>query len=266
MPTAVLREPTGQVSRIPPDLLSTARVDAPMPTTSVLLPAYNEEGGMATVLAKLSQVLDATYEIIVVDDGSQDSTALVAELHGAHVIRHGTNRGKGAALQTGFAYARGTKIITLDADDTYPVESVPELADALDHYEMVVGTRQAGRSNISPLNRFGNGVFRHAISLAAGRRVSDPLTGLYGLQRHVLRRMNLTSLGFGIEAEIVIKAGRLGATVLEIPIHYGPRIGQSKLSPVRDGLIIGRTIASLALSRTSTRPISVASLEHPPSS
>jgi hypothetical protein len=69
----------------------------------------------------------------------------------------------------------------------------------------------------------------------------------------VLRNMHVTSRGFGIEAEIVIKAGRLKATVVEIPIEYGRRIGQSKLSPVRDGLIIGRTIASLALSRVAER-------------
>ena len=266
MLTALLREPTLEAVRVPPNLLSAARVDAPVPTTSVLLPAYNEELGVAAVLAKLSRVLDGTCEIVVIDDGSRDRTALVAEIHGAHVIRHGSNRGKGAALQTGMAFARGTKIITLDADDTYPVEAIPELIDSLDRYDMVVGTRQAGRSNISPLNRFGNEVFRHAISLAAGRRVSDPLTGLYGLQREMLRRMNLTSQGFGIEAEIVIKAGRLRATVFEIPINYRPRIGQSKLNPVRDGLIIGRTIASLALSRPVARQMPPASLERPPSS
>lgn len=266
MPTTLREVPARHGIHIPPDLLAAGRSDAALPTTTVLLPAYNEEHGLATVLVKLSRLLDATYEIVVVDDGSSDRTALMAELHGAHLIRHGSNRGKGSAFQTGLAYARGAKVITLDADDTYPVEAVPELVDALDRYDMVVGTRQAGRSNISPFNRFGNAVFRHAIGLAAGRRVSDPLTGLYGLQRDMLRRMNLTSVGFGIEAEIVIKAGRLGATVLEIPINYRPRIGESKLSPVRDGLIIGRTVASLALSRPAARQMTVPSTERPSSS
>lgn len=242
-----------RVMPIPPDLLVADQLAAPTPTVSILIPAYNEEEGLGIVLAKLSQILDSTCEIVVVDDGSQDGTALVAELHGAHLIRHDTNRGKGAALQTALAFARGSKIIILDADDTYPVEAIPRMALELDRYEMVVGAREGGRSNISPFNRFGNGVFRQIISLAAGRVMSDPLTGMYGFQGPVAKALNLTSLGFGIEAEIVIKAGRMGVSVVEIPITYGPRVGRSKLNPLRDGMIILRTIASLAFGRGGAR-------------
>jgi glycosyltransferase involved in cell wall biosynthesis len=227
------------------------------PHTTVLLPAYNEELGLGTVLGKLRSVLDAGFEILVVDDGSQDETAAVADAHGCRVVRHTVNRGKGRAMQTGFAHAQGSRVITMDADDTYPAEAVPFIAAALDQYEMVVGTRQTGRFNISPLNRLGNAVFRQVISVAAGRAVSDPLTGFYGMRRTLIDRLSLTSEGFGIEAEIMIKTARLNASTLEIPIVYGSRIGSSKLNPVRDGLIIGRTILAQSMVRTRV-PVEVA--------
>ncbi len=227
-----------------------SRDAGPPPRTSVLLPAYNEERGLATVLEKLQPLLDSSYEIVVVDDGSHDRTALVAERHGVRVIRHLVNRGKGAAMQSGLLHMRGDRVITVDADDTYPAEAIPEIAAALDTYELVLTTRRSGRFNISPVNRVGNAVFRHAISAVAGRPLSDPLSGLYGLRRHLVDRLNLRSNGFGIEAEIVIKAGRLHAHTLEVPIVYRPRIGESKLHPVRDGLVIGRTIVSMARTKS----------------
>jgi hypothetical protein len=225
----------------------TATVHPTVLSVSVVIPAYNEERGVVTVVEKLRPLLGARSEILVVDDGSSDATGISAAIAGARVIRHAKNRGKGAALQTGLSNAYGEKIVVIDADDTYPVEAIPDLIKALDEYDVVLGRREAGRANISPLNRLGNNVFRHAISVAARRRVADPLTGLYGFNSSVAARLNLTSPGFGIEAEIVIKACRLKARLLEVPIGYRPRIGQSKLSPIRDGIVITRTIASLML-------------------
>ena len=224
------------------------------PHTTILLAAYNEQRGLAVVLEKLRVLVDDGCEILVVDDGSTDATATVAEGAGARVVRHDRNRGKGAAIRTGVEHARGVKTVMMDADDTYPIEAIPAIIDALDHYEIVEGVRDTGRTNISPFNRAGNNLFRRVISLAAKRSVADPLTGLYGLRTNLLRNMNLTSEGFGIEAEIVIKAGRLGASLAEVPIDYRPRIGASKLNPVRDGLVILRTIASLALSTPAAEP------------
>jgi glycosyltransferase involved in cell wall biosynthesis len=214
--------------------------------TSVIVPAFNEEAGVRVVIDQLREILDETYELIVVDDGSTDGTAAAADVPGVVLVRHKQNRGKGAALVTGFAAASGNQLITLDADGTYPAEMVPVLAEALQDHDLVSGVRETGRVHISLLNRLGNGVFRKAISLAARRNVSDPLTGLYGLRRSALERMDLQSEGFGIEAEIVIKAGRLGLSAMELPIEYRPRIGTSKLHPWRDGVVISRTIMSVA--------------------
>jgi glycosyltransferase involved in cell wall biosynthesis len=221
------------------------------------VPASNEEAGIGIVLEQLRAALDQSFEVIVVDDGSTDATSTVAAQHGATVIRHDRNRGKGAALRTGFGAASGDLLITTDGDGTYPVEMIPLMADALERHDLVTGVRQSGRENISPLNRLGNSFFRWAISLAAGRDVQDPLTGLYGFRRSAWQRMELRSDGFGIEAEVVIKAGRLGLSVIELPIEYRKRIGTSKLNPWRDGMIISGTILSLALTGSaSTAPAS----------
>ncbi len=210
-------------------------------TTSVVLPAFDEENGITVVLARLRAVLDVTCEVIVVDDGSHDGTALAAELAGARVYRHEVNRGKGAAMLTGISGARGSKIIFMDADDTYPVDVIPAIIEALDAVDIVLTSRAHGRANISPFNRFGNAVFRRIIAAAAGGPVQDPLSGLYGVHLRHLEAMALSSQRFTVEAEIVIKALRMGLTVHQQPIEYRQRIGRSKLSPVRDGWAIGRT-------------------------
>jgi glycosyltransferase involved in cell wall biosynthesis len=231
-----------------PDLLASRPFDgAARPVASIILPAYNEEHGIAAVLRSLRPVLDGRYEVIVVDDGSTDRTALVAELWGARVVRHEVNRGKGAALRTGFQASAADHLVTLDADGTYPVRAIPELVRLLEHgHGMAIGTRR-GRGSMSPVNRMGNHLFRTAISVTARRRVRDPLSGMYGLRRDVVERLDLRSEGFGIETEIVIKAARAGASIVEIPIEYAERIGESKLNPWRDGLVISRTIATLLM-------------------
>src|SRR5262249_14810169 len=152
-----------------------------------------------------------SFEVVVVDDGSNDRTASVAADHECRLIRHEINRGKGAALQTALEHVRGEYVVFVDADDTYPCEAIPEMVKALETNDMVIGVRQSGRFNISPVNRVGNAIFRGMIGIAAGRRVADPLTGLYALRRSFLERLAISSQGFGIEAELVIKAGRAGA-------------------------------------------------------
>jgi dolichol-phosphate mannosyltransferase len=219
-----------------------------LPAT-VVLPAYNEEIGLAALLPSLVELSRDRFEVVVVDDGSTDATASLAESFGCRVVRHAANSGKGVAVRTGLSAARGDKVIIMDADDTYPVDAVMELINRLDECEMVVGVRTLGRTNIPPLNRFGNAVLTTAIRLASGSPWTDPLTGFYGMRRNVLERMDLQSNGFTLEAEIAMKSVRLGLRVMDHPIVYRARAGASKLHPIRDGIRIAGTIASLGMRR-----------------
>jgi glycosyltransferase involved in cell wall biosynthesis len=223
-----------------------------LPAT-VLLPAYNEEIGLSALLPPLLELSHERFEVLVVDDGSTDSTAGLAESMGCRVVRHAANAGKGVAVRTGLQAARGEKVVIMDADDTYPVDAVLEIISRLDECEMVVGVRTLGRKNIPPLNRFGNAVLTRAIRFASGSRWTDPLTGFYGLRRNALERMDLRSNGFSVEAEIAMKSVRLGLRVVDHPIAYRARAGASKLHPLRDGMRIAAVIASLGIRRLARR-------------
>src|SRR3990170_1945958 len=111
----------------------------PDTTTTIIVPAYNEEEGLPVVLEALQALPADTFGIIVVDDGSTDRTAEVAGRFRCRLVSHSGNRGKGAAIRTGLAHARGEKTILIDADGTYPVEMIPAIARALETHDLVIG-------------------------------------------------------------------------------------------------------------------------------
>jgi len=203
--------------------------------TTIIVPAYNEESGLPIVLGKLFNFLDGSYEVIVVDDGSTDRSSEVASQFPCQVIRQEPNQGKGEALKTGIKNATGDKIIWTDADDTYPVELIPKMAEALTDYDMVVCSRKYGRGNIPRFNRIGNWLFRSMIRHIYGFKPYDPCTGLYGAKKRYLELMDLSSKRFAIEPEISIKGSRMKLKMLEIPIAYRARVGNAKLSAIRVG-------------------------------
>ncbi len=217
----------------------------PAPLTTIIIPAYNEVEGLPVVLSKLFAVINDTYEVIVIDDGSTDGTAEAAAGFPCRVVSHKVNRGKGKAVQTGIAAARGEKIIVIDSDNTYPVQEVPRIARELTEFDMVMASRVRGQQNIPAFNRLGNVVFRSLIRRLYGFKPHDPLTGLYGVKKASLMMMRLDSSDFGIESEITIKGARMGLKMAEIPIEYGGRIGMPKLRGLRDGYRIFRTIIKM---------------------
>jgi glycosyltransferase involved in cell wall biosynthesis len=216
--------------------------------TTVVLPAYNEGAALPHVLAELGEYLDSSYEVLVVDDGSTDDTADVAERYPVRLIKHKTNRGKGVAIRTGIAEAQGENVVIMDADATYPVPAIKEMVDLLDENDLVRGIRESEPESMPVVNRVGNWLFNKLLAISHGLEGADQLTGLYAIRRTEAERLGTEARGFDIETEIGIKAKARGLREAEIPISYLPRVGEKKLSPWKDGLrILGRVIVLLLI-------------------
>jgi len=218
-----------------------------IPSVTVLLPAFNEESALPSVLDDLDEVLDDSYEVLVVDDGSSDKTAAIARRRGVTVLEHGANRGKGAAIQTGLAAAKGEYIVIMDADASYPAVAVPQVVELLDEHDMVRAVRMRSKEEMPFINRLGNVIFDKLLNFTHRLDGTDHLTGLYGLRRQAMLDMKLAAPGFDIEAEIGIKAHARNLRVTSFPIEYLPRLGDKKLKPGRDGVRILRRILELVI-------------------
>ena len=216
--------------------------EAVVPVVSVILPALDEEEALPTVVEDIRRyVPDA--EIIVVDDGSQDATAQVAQSLDCVVVSHDHNRGKGSALRSGLAEARGMHVIIMDADATYPASAIPAMVDLLKDHDFVRAERKIDDSNTPWVNRVGNRVLGATLRTLHGLGQGDHLSGLYGFKAGVLEGLGTEATGFDIEVEIGIKAKERSLRVAVLPIEYLPRIGDKKLSPASDGVrILGRIL------------------------
>lgn len=216
-----------------------------MTSFSVVIPALNEADGIADIAGRVlgtGPALAAAgldLELIVVDDGSTDATAAVAEaIAGVRVIRHPRNQGYGAAIKTGFRAARGELLAFLDADGTYPPEAFPELCRALtaQDADIVVGSRMVGEESGMPwLRRLGNRFFARLVSLTSGQRISDSASGQRVLRRAVLGRVYPLPDGLNFTPVMTTRAIHEGLRMIEVPIRYDERVGRSKLSVIHDG-------------------------------
>jgi glycosyltransferase involved in cell wall biosynthesis len=216
---------------------------------SVVIPAYNEEKTIGDVVSNAISTMDSVglpYEIIVVDDGSTDSTKMIASKYKAIILSNGRNRGKGYALRKGFLHAQGDIIVTMDADGAHKAKEIPDLISPLfNGVDIAAGSRFLGhgKDSIKKLHRFGNFMFNFTITVMTGKRVTDSQSGFRAFKRHVLESFNLESLGYSIETEITVKSLKNGFVFREKPITCEKRrYDVSKLRAFADGKNIFKTI------------------------
>lgn len=238
-----------------------------MTTLTVVIPAYNEEKGIATiinrVLAVRSDLKNAhvdRLELLVVNDGSRDKTAAIAQEIAdkdpdLKVISHPKNRGYGAALKTGFAMASGELVGFLDADGTYPPEYFPKLCQAaIDGGDIVIGSRMMGADSKMPVTRrIGNIFFATLLSILGAQRVTDSASGMRVFKRSILERIFPLPDGLNLTPVMSTRALHENLKVVEIAIPYSERLGRSKLSVVRDGKIFLESMLWTVLSYNPVR-------------
>ncbi len=252
------------------DLPQTAEVEHTGPTTlSVVIPALNEEDGIANIVQRVEAVRPALravgvagLEIVVVDDGSQDRTAeIAAAFPYVRLVRHPHNRGYGAAIKTGFHHARGDLLAFTDADGTYPPEKFPDLCRvALEQpADVVVGSRRSGAQSKMPLVRqVGNFIWSNLVSLVGAQRVADPASGMRVIRRAALSRLYPLPDGLNFTPVMSTRSVHEGLRVVEVPIAYHERVGRSKLSVVRDGTRFLTTILWTSLEYNPVRVLGLA--------
>ena len=213
----------------PPDAADT-------PAVSVILPAENEAAGLARLLPKLRARLPAA-EIIVVDDGSTDTTAEVCAAAGVRRLRHPYSMGNGAAIKSGARAAQGHILVFMDADGQHDPDDVPRLLEMLDEgYEMAVGAREWD-THASGGRMLANRIYNRLASYMTQNRIDDLTSGLRAARaRHFKRFLYLLPNGFSYPTTCTMAFFRSGLPVAYVPIRAARRAGKSHIKLVEDGL------------------------------
>jgi glycosyltransferase involved in cell wall biosynthesis len=220
----------------------------PRPAVSVLVPCFNEETTVATVVADFRKALPSA-EIFVYDNNSSDRTIAMARDAGARVCSE-RHQGKGHVVRRMFADIETDIYVLVDGDGTYDAASAPRMIDALlsDHLDMVVGCRvDQAEAAYRPGHRIGNWMLTRILSLIFGRAFTDILSGYRVFSRRFVKSFPVLSDGFEIETELSVHALELALPVTEIktPYYARPEGSFSKLNTWRDGFRILGTILKL---------------------
>ena len=203
---------------------------------TAIIPCLNEEQGVQEVLSRMPEYVD---EVIVVDNGSTDRTAAVAQSFGAKVVQEEL-RGYGRAYKKGFSHATGDIIITLDGDHSYPVDAISYLLGALEHLkaDFLNASRFPVRDAraMSFKHKLGNWILSLTTSILFFRWVADSQSGMWVFKRAILEDIRLEADGMAFSEEIKVEAIKHPRIRFEeIPVMYTSRLGEIKLNPWRDG-------------------------------
>ncbi len=217
--------------------------DPDSPLVSVVLPCLNEAGSVGTVVREaLAALRDAGLdgEVVVADNGSTDASAEIAEAAGARVVSAPV-RGYGNAYHAGMAAARGQVLVMADADGTYPMQAIPELACPVLYgtSDMVIGSRLMGtiaKKAMPWKHRYiGNPILTRLLNRFFHITVSDAHSGMRAIDAHAYASLGLRTPGMEYASEMIVQAARAKLRVGELPIPYHPRVGESKLQTWPDG-------------------------------
>lgn len=205
---------------------------------SVIIPACNEEKAIGMTLTGIDEILKPLgieYEAIVVDDGSKDKTAEIAEAKGVKLIRHSINKGYGASLKSGIRTASYDHILMVDADGTYPLDQIPSLIQQADKYDMVVGARTGQDVNISLLRKPAKFILNKLANYLAEVNIPDLNSGFRIFRKDVVSKFfHILPSGFSFTTTITLALLVNDYTVSFVPINYHKRIGRSKIRPLKD--------------------------------
>jgi glycosyltransferase involved in cell wall biosynthesis len=219
------------------------------PELSIIIPSYNEESRLPATLERIAAYLQTSgrkAEVLVVDDGSKDRTAQVAEsfrekLSTLRVVSNGVNRGKGFSVRHGMQEARGRVALFTDADLSAPIEEADKLIAALGKYDVAIGSRAADRSLItvheSPFREFAGIIFNKIVRIILWLPFVDTQCGFKAFRRErcgiIFEQQTIERFGF--DPELLYMARHHGLHAVEIPVRWG-HSPATKVSMLRDSI------------------------------
>jgi glycosyltransferase involved in cell wall biosynthesis len=197
-----------------------SRVGALALKVLVGIPAYNEENSIAKVVIKAAEHAD---EVLVVDDGSRDDTATIAQRLGAVVLRHDRNLGKGAALRDCFEYAKRSGadvLVTMDGDGQHDPSSIPALVDALlsKGVDVAIGSRFAKPTEMPRIRWLGVRALDHAAGVQVGGKLADSQSGFRAYSRRAIESLTPAEFGMSVDSELIKKAEAAGLRIELVPV------------------------------------------------
>lgn len=206
-------------------------------TVIIAMPALNEEAYIGSMVLKARKYADT---VIVVDDGSSDTTSEIATMAGAEVLKHPENRGKGAAVRTILEKVRQIDpdvLVLIDSDSQHNADEIPLLVNAVrEGLDFVVGSRQNVKKSIPFYRRIGQRILRESSRTVIDHKLTDSESGFRAFSRKAIHAMDLKQDGFAIESEMIAVAAAKELKMGEVPITVQYKKDTSTLNPVRHGM------------------------------
>jgi glycosyltransferase involved in cell wall biosynthesis len=218
---------------------------------SIVVPCYNEEAAIAIVIQRIQDAMAKAagflYEIIVVDDGSQDRTAEVAAGRAVRLVRHPKNLGYGKAIVSGIDVAQYDLIAIIDSDETYEPTDLLPMLPLMESFDMVTGVRDMKHVEQNFVVKLMRILLRTIISYFTGVHAPDPNSGLRLFRKDIVTKgRRLFSMKFSFSTSLTVFAHLTNRFVEYVPIHYNSRIGHSKVRHLRDSIRTLMLILSMA--------------------